>query len=133
MTREKAKELLPIIKAYAEGKTIQYLIKDEWFDASAPNFNFSANDYRIKPESKYRPFKNQEECWKEMLKHQPFGWVKNEYKYIQIVCVHKNEIEFIPDEDDDGTLFTSTMDFINMYKQWGYTFVDGTPFGIKED
>ena len=133
MTREKAKELLPIIKAFAEGKTIQYLIKDEWFDVSTPNFNLSANDYRIKPESKYRPFKNQEECWKEMLKHQPFGWVKNEYKYIQIVCVHKNEIEFIPDEDDDGTLFTSTMDFINMCKQWGYTFVDGTPFGVKED
>ena len=133
MTREKAKELLPIIKAYAEGKTIQYLIKDEWFDAFKPNFNFPANDYRIKPEPKYRPFKNQEECWNEMMKHQPFGWVKNEYKYIQIVCVHKNEIEFIPDEDDNGTLFTSTMDFINMCKQWGYTFVDGTPFGIKED
>lgn len=27
-------------------------------------------------EPSYRPFKNQEECWNEMLKHEPFGWVK---------------------------------------------------------
>lgn len=133
MTREEAKQLLPIIKAYTEGKTIQVMVKGEWNNVYETDFYQSPDLYRIKPESEYRPFKTKEECWQEMLKHQPFGWVKNEYKYIQIVCVHKNEIEFVPDEDDDGTLFTSTMDFINMCKQGGYTFVDGTPFGIKED
>lgn len=137
MTRDEAKELLPIIQALVEGKEIQDKIEGstDWCDTDEINLEFDGQKiiHRIKPEPKYRPFKNQEECWKEMLKHQPFGWVKNEYKYIQIVCVHKNEIEFIPDEDDDGTLFTSTMDFINMCRQWGYTFVDGTPFGIKED
>ena len=68
-----------------------------------------------------------------MLKHQPFGWVKDEYKYVHIVCVHKNKIEFSPDEDDNGTLFTSTMDFTSVYEKGGYTFADGTPFGIKEE
>lgn len=33
-------------------------------------------EYRIKPEPKYRPFKDAEECWNEMQKHQPFGWTK---------------------------------------------------------
>lgn len=30
-------------------------------------------EYRIKPEPKYRPFKDAKECWQEMQKHQPFG------------------------------------------------------------
>ena len=68
-----------------------------------------------------------------MLKHQPFGWVKDEYKYVHIVCVHKNKIEFSPDEDDNGILFTSTMDFTSVCEKGGYTFADGTPFGIKEE
>lgn len=124
MTREKAKELLPIIKAYAEGKTIQYLIKDEWFDAFAPNFNFSANDYRIKPEPKYRPFKTKEECWNEMQEHQPFGWIKVDDVYVSIVCIHAdNRIELNPQRI-----------FIPFEKAFNeYIFADGTPFGIKEE
>ena len=77
MTRKEARELLPLIQAYAEGKTIQRIDdKNEWNDLCIVNFDFSPNKYRIKPEIKYRPFKTQEECWDEMLKHQPFGWVK---------------------------------------------------------
>ena len=137
MTREEAKELLPIIKAFAEGKEIQYRNSfNEWIDIKKNeglSFIKTPLDYRIKPESQYRPFKTREECWNEMLKHQPFGWVKDEYKYVHIVCVHKNKIEFSPDEDDNGTLFTSTMDFTSVYEKGGYTFADGTPFGIKEE
>ena len=132
MTREEAKEMLPIIKAFAEGKTIQLFTNGIWEGAENPSFE-ELSRYRIKPEPKYRPFKSQEECRNEMLKHQPFGWVKDEYKYVHIVCVHKNKIEFSPDEDDNGTLFTSTMDFTSVYEKGGYTFADGTPFGIKEE
>ena len=133
MTREEAKEMLPIIQAYAEGKTIEYSYDGEhWERNDAPVWDCDVM-FRIKPQPKYRPFKNQEECWEEMLKHQPFGWVKDEYKYVHIVCVHKNKIEFSPDEDDNGTLFTSTMDFTSVYEKGGYTFADGTPFGIKEE
>ena len=74
MTREQTKELLPIMQAFAEGKTIQYYYTTptpHWEDV-LPNqtvdFNSDASKYRIKPEPKYRPFKNQNECWEEMLK-----------------------------------------------------------------
>ena len=78
MTREDAKQLLPIIKAYAEGKEIEIFdeTKRMWITAILPLFNCDSSSYRIKPEPKYRPFANAEECWTEMLKHQPFGWVK---------------------------------------------------------
>ena len=133
ITREEAKNLLPIIQAFAEGKTIEYSYDGEhWERNDAPVWDCDVM-FRIKPQPKYRPFKSQEECWSEMLKHQPFGWVKDEYKYVHIVCVHKNEIEFSPDEDNDGNLFTSTMDFTSMCEKGGYTFADGTPFGIKEE
>lgn len=64
---------MPIIQAYAEGKTIQFLNGGKWYDVYDTDFYQSPDKYRIKPESKYRLFKSQEECWNEMLKHQPFG------------------------------------------------------------
>ena len=85
MTREEAKELLPIMQAYAEGKTVQYLNKEyNWQDFDDQSF-FGGVSYRIKPEPKYRPFKSQEECWNEMLKHQPFGYIKGK-EIKNIVC-----------------------------------------------
>ena len=132
MTREEAKEMLPIIQAYVEGKTVQYeFYTDIWKDIKEPSFRSDVK-YRIKPEQKYRPFKTKEECWNEMLKHQPFGWVKDEYNYVHIECVLENVIEFNPVEDDDGTLLTCTIDFTSVCER-GYTFADGTPFGIKEE
>ena len=72
MTREEAKEILPIIQAFAEGKTIEYREYDgEWKVAHTPTWS-SRLFYRIKPELKYRPFKSMEECWNEMQNHQPF-------------------------------------------------------------
>ena len=136
MTREEAKELLPIIKAFAEGKPIQDKIEGvtDWVDTDEINLEYEGQKikHRIKPQPKYRAFKSQEECWKEMLKHQPFGWVKDEYKYVHIICVHKTGIQFSPDEVN-GTLFTSITDFTSMYEREGYTFADGTPFGIREE
>ena len=77
MTREEAKELLPIIKAFAEGKMIQDKIDGltDWVDTDEINLEFEGKKilHRIKPEPKCRRLKNQEECWQEMLKHQRFG------------------------------------------------------------
>ena len=138
LTRERAKELLPIIQAFTEGKTIQW--KDglgRWLDFSNEdaevNFNDCHSHYRIKPEPKYRPFSTQEECWNEMLKHQPFGWIKDDYKYIHITSVFKDEIECTPDEDDDSNLHSCIIKFTSVYNKLGYTFADGEPFGIKEE
>lgn len=50
MTREEAKRLLPIIQAYADGKTIQYLDKEfNWQDFDDQSF-YVGISYRIKPE-----------------------------------------------------------------------------------
>lgn len=79
MNRKEAAELLPIIKAFSEGKEIEGLYKgtkSPWFKIKDMHFN-EGIIFRIKSEPKYRPFKNAEECWQEMLKHQPFGWVKS--------------------------------------------------------
>ena len=133
MTREEAKELLPIIQAFAEGKAIQFKTKYvDWIETDCPTW-VKQSQYRIKPEPKYRPFESQEECWNEMLKHQPFGWIKDDYKYIHITSVFKDEIECTPDEDDDSNLHACIIKFTSVYNEQGYTFADGTPFGIKEE
>ena len=124
MTRKEARELLPLIQAYAEGKTIQRIDdKNEWNDLCIVNFDFSPNKYRIKPEIKYRPFKTQEECWNEMLKHQPFGWVRGKYSK---VLYHIESIA----SDRVVYAFGNHMSFDFIVKN--YEFVDGTPLGIKE-
>lgn len=66
-------------------------------------------------EPKYRPFKDAKECWEEMLKHQPFGWLKDKVRDCYIFLNNTSE--------DTGFNFTFNH----------YVFADGTPFGIKED
>lgn len=127
MTREEAKELLPIIQAYAEGRTIQFLDGGKWLDLCESDFYKSPERYRIKPELKYRPFKTKEECWNEMQKHQPFGWLKskdNEY-FCLIGSVNKDNTITLAIEPN--TDYSCTYIFEH------YIFSDRTPFGIKEE
>ena len=126
MTREEAKELMPIIQAFVEGKTIEYREYDgEWKEAHTPTWS-SRLFYRIKPESKYRPFKTKEECWKEMGKHPSFGWLKNkkngDFALIGNVC-----------QDKEVLIIWALNHEINyasdLFNDW--VFADGTPFGTK--
>ena len=132
MTREEAKELLPIIQAWAEGKSIQFQtdsgswsnITKDLYPCNHPSL------YRIKPEPRYRPFKTREECWNEMHKHPDFGWVKAnvtcEYEQIVRICDYRNtELTFNIANNDD--VYTSEM-MLNIY-----IFTDGTPFGSRYD
>lgn len=122
MTREEAKEMLPIIKAFAEGKALEHSLDGRrWFETHYPSWNQNLI-YRIKPEQKYRPFQSQEECWNEMLKHQPFGWVRSTMSDSLYL------IESISDEINCNRTITS----YNVAFEW-FKFADGTPFGIKED
>lgn len=132
MNRQRAKELLPIIQAFAEGKPIQsrYIKGNELFTDNT-NPSFSNNfEYRIKPESKYRSFIDNKECWNEMLKHQPFGWVKNknvENDYYLIDGVFYSE-------NLDCPVIAMTGEALNYEEMINdYLFADGTPFGIMED
>lgn len=77
----------------------------------------------IKPKQGYRPFKNAEECWQEMMKHQPFGWVKmkgTESKYYMLKCIASRVVIGL-----DETPFSYKKVFED------YVFADGTPFGVK--
>ena len=129
MTREEVKELLPIIQAFADGKTIQLFTNGIWEDAKNPTFESGAV-YRIKPEPKYRPFKTQEECWNEMHEHPDFGWIKGnvtgEYKQVIRVFSCKTELIF-------NISYNSPADYSPEMMFSCYTFTDGEPFGIKEE
>ena len=131
MTREEAKELLPIIQAFAEGKEIEYYDcnDDDWIKTDTPIWASKIN-YRIKPESRYRPFKSQGECWNEMHKHPDFGWIKGkvtgEYKQVIRVFGCKTELIF-------NISYNSPADYSPEMMFDSYTFTDGTPFGIKEE
>ena len=124
MNRKEAAELLPIIQAYAEGKAIESrCIKGDtslWYDDKDPSFDDDF-EYRIKPEPKFRPFKDAEECWQEMQKHQPFGWVKSTlFKDLDLV----NRVT---------TLYVEINREIIDYKDTldKFTFADDTNFGVK--
>ena len=123
MGRNQAQELLPVIKALSEVKAIESrCIKGDtslWYDDKDPSFDDDF-EYRIKPDSKYRPFANAEECWQEMQKHQPFAWVKEKHsdRYNLITEVNGLSIKV-----KEGCLFADGIKY--------YTFADGTPFGVK--
>ena len=128
MTREEAKKMLPILVAFAEGKAIESRCikgdKSLWYDDEDPSFDDDF-EYRIKPESEYRPFKDAEECWQEMLKHQPFGVVKdksfaNYQTHRAFTCLTTKGCYFCGYEDE-----TFESSFKNLL------FADGLPFGVK--
>ena len=133
MTKEDAKRRAELYSALAEGKIIQFKQENgEWTDLKTDLMCGIAESfrYRIKPEPKYRPFKTQEECWSEMLKHQPFGWIKGnvtgEYKQVIRVFDCKTELIF-------NISYNSPADYSPEMMFSCYTFTDGVPFGIKEE
>ena len=133
MTIEEIREAAKVMEAYASGKKIQYLDGyNKWIDATNPSFNWNDYIFRIKPGQKYRPFKTQEECWSEMLKHQPFGWVKSKksgsHFSIGSVLWDKEFDDVFVTFACDGMLGRSSK---SMFED--FTFADGTPFGIKEE
>lgn len=123
MDRNQAKELLPIIKAFSEGKTIEMKCAESWIEIEDICDFHSSSTFRIKPEPKYRPFKDKKECWAEMLKHQPFGWVKSTL-FKDLALVQRVTILYVEINRD-------IIDYKDTLEK--FTFADGTPFGIKEE
>ena len=127
MTREDARKAAEVMLAYADGKEIEWCQKgcdDDWRSIVIAHFDWDSNCYRIKPEPTYNPFKDAEECWQEMQKHQPFGWIAKGMKLYAIKVIECNTV-FIDDGCENRSL-------IGYFKD-SFTFADGTPFGIKEE
>lgn len=129
--KKEIQRLMPLFQAIAEGKTIQWNDMGAWRDIDGDDEGFFLDtfvgktvDYRIKPEPKYRPFANAEECLAEMQKHQLFGWVKRQNSYRNIANVMSYSITFADEEVRD-------VDYEQVLKN--FTFADGTPFGILEE
>ena len=130
MNRKEAAELLPIIQAFAKGKDIEYRTKgfnENWKKVTQiPELSFKSFEYRIKPEPKYRPFKDAKECMAEMLKHQPFGWITSQGAFFYIIYIEDKLFGY---GSACGTILHS--EFNDVLKS--FTFADGTPFGIKAE
>lgn len=126
MDKERTKDLIKIMQASLEGEVIECKLRNStnplstWFTHSGNDWNTNAYMYRIKPKPQYRPFKNQEECWKEMKNHQPFGWIKVGGHYENIVDLKTGDEIFV-----NRHHYT----WNDAYKE--ITFADGTPFGMK--
>ena len=136
MTKETTKELIAkaqdriaLMQAYVDGKQIQFysILENKWVDTIDPSW-LQCNRYRIKPEPNYRPFRDAEECWQEMHKHRPFGWIKNKnnghYSMITKVNADFDKKHIAISGGNIWTLSETMCD---------YTFADGEPFGINED
>lgn len=126
MNRTEIKSFLPILQAFADGKEIENREEDKWYRVLEICNEMNPQDYRIKPEPKYRPFANAEECWQEMQKHQPFGWVKGkEGEHNSLIT------SIIPDEEE--VYINGISGFVLDEIMEHYTFADGAVFGILEE
>lgn len=123
------KILMPFFQAMEEGRIIQIKNGNDWLDIDSDEEGLNnetlignQNCFRIKPEPKYRPFKNAEECLKEMSKHTPFGCLKgiNRDIWTQISYVHNEGIETV---NSGSASYESLFDC--------FIFFDGKPFGVK--
>ena len=127
MKRSDTADCIKVMQAYVEGKQIQYKDDEVWIDIDDPDWDWHNWEYRIKPEPNYRPFKNAEECWHEMQKHHPFGWIKDKedghYSMVTTVDAFYDDKNYIKISGDHNWSFAETMIV--------YTFADGTPFGIN--
>lgn len=136
MTKEEAKEFYPILQAFAEGRVIECRAKidrlkgvvdipNKWTETKEI-WCVNSLEYRIKPEPelKFRPFNNAEECWQEMQKHQPFGWVK---------CKEDGSLGLITLIISEENIFINGIGCNSERTMRGYTFADGIPFGILEE
>lgn len=134
MDREEARRRAETMIAFANGSDVQFYngVTKQWEDIRPECVLFeSTAEYRVKPEPKCRPFKTQEECWNEMLKHQPFGYLRymEVNKIVQITGMETaSNGELRIDLSINRHMYYTTIGLFEVY-----TFTDGAPFGIKEE
>lgn len=127
MNTNDAKQWAVIFHAIAERKTIQVKKDGVWVDVNVDDYDYldgTSDEYRIKPELKYRPFKSMKECIDEMRKHEPFGLLVDFMtgNYGMVVSILNDSIY----------VFNTIYKFNDVMKE-DLRFVDGAPFGVKTD
>ena len=127
MNKDMVKKLAEILQAYLAGKEIEFYssILNEWKPAFITDISRlikNIDNYRIKPEVKYRPFKNLKECLEEMQCHIPYGWIKTDNNVHRLITLL----------DEDRTLIGSRETSWTYEKLFeSFTFMDGKPFGVR--
>ena len=122
MKREEVKELLPIMTAFIEGKSLEVFTNEgKWEDYNCPDF-YPNLKYRIKNDTKYRPFSSMAECWEEMDKHEPFGWLKDK-THGDLIVITTLENDFIVIGSHN------CLDYAVSMRE--FSFADGEPFGVE--
>lgn len=92
MNKDMVKKLTEILQAYLAGREIEFYssILNAWkpaFITDVSNLIKNIDNYRIKPEEKYRPFKNLKECLEEMQCHIPYGWIKTDNNVHRLITL----------------------------------------------
>lgn len=137
MNRIEAKEFYPILQAFAEGRVIECRAKpsalegtdvpNDWTEMKQIEY-WNNTEYRIKPEVKYRPFANAEECWAEIKKHHPFGWI-----HVTDDNLYHNIIMLAPEQGcHEAYIRIGNCTVRGLEETFRIaTFADGQPFGVK--
>ena len=121
----KVSEQIAIMKAYENGKTIEQkrFDRNEWESiVYADNFpfDFVMNEYRIKPEDKYRPYKSVEEAFNEAKKHG--FWLK--HKLSGRICFLTSFLE------ERNTIYINSRASVCFLDDYVW-LDDGSPCGVK--
>lgn len=125
MNKQQAHNLMSLIQAFTKDIPLEYrkLGEETWHDAISPTFNMEHYQYRIKPKPEYRPFKDENECHQEMLKHTAFGYVTTRNQYYSIAYFNYRGATLSVGKELIDFSYEEMLEF---------TFLDGTPFGIKD-
>ena len=121
----KVSEQIAIMKAYEDGKTIEQkrFDRNEWESivyAENFQFDFLMNEYRIKPECQYRPYKSVEEAFNEAKKHG--FWLK--HKLSGRICFLTSFLE------ERNTIYINSRATVCGLDDYVW-LDDGSPCGVK--
>ena len=121
----KVSEQIAIMKAYEDGKTIEQkrFDRNEWESIVHVEdfpFDFVANEYRIKPEDKYRPYESVEEAFNDAKKHG--FWMK--HKQSGRICFSTRFLE------ERNTIYINSQASVCGLDDYVW-LDDGSPCGVK--
>lgn len=121
----KVSEQIAIMKAYEDGKTIErrtnFTSAWESLDyVENYQFDFFGNEYRIKPECKYRPYKSVEEAFQAAKEHG--FWVKNKSHNLRMIGIIEGA--------ESGILYIGGFNASEYLKNFVWND-DNSPCGVK--